>query len=37
VGAVVAIVGGVFSAVLIRRSDFIVSQGRERAAAAEAH
>jgi EmrB/QacA subfamily drug resistance transporter len=42
VGAVVAIVGGVLSAVLIRSSDFIASPGREpgpereRAAAAEA-
>ena len=29
VGAVVAIVGGVLSAVLIRRSDFIGAPGRE--------
>jgi EmrB/QacA subfamily drug resistance transporter len=37
VGAVVAIVGGVLSAALIRRRDFIAAQGRQPAAAAEAH
>jgi hypothetical protein len=31
VGAIVAVTGGVLSALLIRRSDFIVTQGREEA------
>jgi hypothetical protein len=33
----VAIVGGVLSAVLIRRRDFIAAQAAQPAAAAEAH
>jgi len=35
VGAVVALTGGVLSALLIRRSDFIVTQGREEGARQE--
>ena len=35
VGAVVALTGGVLSALLIRRSDFIVTQGREAGARQE--